>query len=97
MPFNFYIWFGFWHVSIKWSITTLKLCVVAGMRLWPVSRGSFPKQFATLVGEKRPLEPTLARVAQHGAPEEIGRVMCVAAQEHCYLVSAAMQTCWHVD
>ena len=31
-------------------ITPVILCVVSGNQLWPVSRASFPKQFAPLVG-----------------------------------------------
>ena len=33
-------------------ITPVLLCGGSGTRLWPLSRKSFPKQFADLVGEE---------------------------------------------
>ncbi len=65
------------------------LCGGSGTRLWPLSRKSFPKQFVPLVGDKSLLQLTLERVAQlggHGAAQ----VMCVAAEDHRFLVAEAM-------
>ena len=66
------------------------LCGGSGTRLWPLSRKSFPKQFVPLVGDKSLLQLTLERVAQLG---DHGRtkVICVAAEDHRFLVTEAMQ------
>lgn len=74
------------------TITPVILCGGSGTRLWPLSRKSFPKQFVPLIDNKSLLQLTLERVAQAGsdgtaAPE----VICVAAEEHRFLVSEAMQ------
>lgn len=66
------------------------LCGGAGTRLWPLSRKSFPKQFVPLIGDKSLLQLTLERVAQLG--DHTGaKVMCVAAEDHRFLVAEAMQ------
>jgi len=66
------------------------LCGGSGTRLWPLSRKSFPKQFVPLVGSKSLLQLTLERVAQLGS-HAASKVMCVAAEEHRFLVVEAMQ------
>ena len=71
-------------------ITPVILCGGSGTRLWPLSRKSFPKQFVPLVGGKSLLQLTLERVAQLGS-HAAANVMCVAADEHRFLVAEAMQ------
>ena len=66
------------------------LCGGSGTRLWPLSRKSFPKQFVPLIGNKSLLQLTLERVAQLGGATAV-EVLCVAAEEHRYLVVEAMQ------
>ena len=66
------------------------LCGGSGTRLWPLSRKSFPKQFVPLIGDKSLLQLTLERVAQLGGATAV-EVLCVAAEEHRYLVVEAMQ------
>lgn len=66
------------------------LCGGSGTRLWPLSRKSFPKQFVPLVGGKSLLQLTLERVAQWGG-QGAAQVTCVAADEHRFLVTEAMQ------
>jgi mannose-1-phosphate guanylyltransferase / mannose-6-phosphate isomerase len=66
-------------------ITPVILCGGSGTRLWPLSRQSFPKQFVPLVGDKSLLQLTLARLAWCGNP-----VICVASEEHRFLVSDAL-------
>ena len=78
-------------MSTNSAITSVILCGGSGTRLWPLSRSSFPKQFVPLIAGKCLLELTLERVAQLGAPQG-APVMCVAAEEHRFLVSAAMQS-----
>jgi mannose-1-phosphate guanylyltransferase/mannose-6-phosphate isomerase len=73
-------------------ITPVVLCGGAGTRLWPLSRKSLPKQFAPLVGDKSLLQMTLERVSAlthaRGA-----RPVCVAAEDHQYLVQDTLRSC----
>jgi len=69
---------------------TIILCGGSGTRLWPLSRKSFPKQFVPLVGNKSLLQLTLERVAQLGGPGP-AKIMCVAAEDHRFLVVEAMK------
>lgn len=66
------------------------LCGGSGTRLWPLSRKSFPKQFVPLIGGRSLLQLTLERVAQLGENGS-ATVMCVAAEDHRFLVADAMQ------
>ena len=67
------------------GITPVILCGGTGTRLWPLSRKSFPKQFVPLIGNKSLLQLTLERVALINE-----KVMCVAAEDHRFLVAEAM-------
>ena len=62
------------------------LCGGSGTRLWPLSRKSFPKQFVPLIDNKSLLQLTLERVSLLSQ-----RVICVASEDHRFLVSEAMQ------
>ena len=62
------------------------LCGGSGTRLWPLSRKSFPKQFVPLIGNKSLLQLTLERVSLLSK-----NVICVASDEHRFLVAEAMQ------
>lgn len=68
------------------QITSVILCGGSGTRLWPLSRKSFPKQFVPLIGNKSLLQLTLERVKPLGSS-----VICVASDEHRFLVSESMQ------
>jgi mannose-1-phosphate guanylyltransferase/mannose-6-phosphate isomerase len=68
------------------SITPVVLCGGSGTRLWPLSRKSFPKQFVPLIGNKSLLQLTLERVSLLSKD-----VICVASDEHRFLVAEAMQ------
>ena len=68
------------------TITPVILCGGSGTRLWPLSRKSFPKQFAPLIGDKSLLQLTLERVSLLSK-----NVVCVASDEHRFLVAEAMQ------
>lgn len=72
-------------------ITPIVLCGGSGTRLWPLSRKSFPKQFVPLIDQKSLLQLTLERVAQINGDGIAPEVMCVAAEEHRFLVGEAMQ------
>ena len=68
------------------SITPVVLCGGSGTRLWPLSHKSFPKQFVPLIGNKSLLQLTLERVSLLSKT-----VICVASDEHRFLVTEAMQ------
>ena len=70
---------------VAMSISPVILCGGSGTRLWPLSRKSFPKQFVPLVGDKSLLQLTLERVAALG-----GHPVCVASDEHRFLVADTM-------
>jgi len=69
------------------SIFPVILCGGSGTRLWPLSRKSFPKQFVPLIENKSLLQLTLERVK--GLAE--GKALCVAADEHRFMVTEALQ------
>ena len=68
------------------KITPIILCGGSGTRLWPLSRKSFPKQFVPLVGNKSLLQLTLERMSGLGS-----EVLCVASDEHRFLVTDCLQ------
>ena len=72
-------------MSSPFSITPVILCGGSGTRLWPLSRQSFPKQFVPIVGDKSLLQLTLARLQWCAHPP-----VCVAAEEHRFLVQDAL-------
>lgn len=69
------------------KITPVILCGGSGTRLWPLSRKSFPKQFVPLVDNKSLLQLTLERVVQVNNDRTAQEVICVAAEDHRFLVS----------
>ncbi len=68
------------------QIRPVILCGGAGTRLWPLSRKALPKQFAPLLDGKSLLQLTLERLRVLNA-----EVMCVAAEEHRFLVQEALE------
>ncbi len=72
------------------AITPVILCGGSGTRLWPLSRKSFPKQFVPLVDGKSLLQLTLERVGRV-SPNAPKATLCVAAEDHRFLVAEAMQ------
>jgi mannose-1-phosphate guanylyltransferase/mannose-6-phosphate isomerase len=73
------------------KITPVILCGGSGTRLWPLSRKSFPKQFVPLIDNKSLLQLTLERVAKINDGGTSTTAMCVAAEDHRFLVAEAMQ------
>jgi len=71
--------------NIKSMITPVILCGGSGTRLWPLSRKSFPKQFVPIIGNKSLMQLTLERAALINTT-----VTCVAAEDHRFLVTEAM-------
>ncbi|MDO8903397.1 mannose-1-phosphate guanylyltransferase/mannose-6-phosphate isomerase [Hydrogenophaga sp.] len=74
-------------MSLSTKITPVILCGGSGTRLWPLSRQSFPKQFVPLIGQRNLLQLTLDRLTWCEQP-----VICVASEEHRFLVQDALRT-----
>ena len=67
-------------------ITPVVLCGGSGTRLLPLIRKSLPKQFVPLIGNMSLLQLTLERVSLLRQ-----NVICVASDEHRFLVAEAIQ------
>jgi mannose-1-phosphate guanylyltransferase/mannose-6-phosphate isomerase len=59
------------------------MCGGSGSRLWPLSRESFPKQFAPLIGNRSTFQETVLRVAD---PELFGRPLIVTNKRLRFMV-----------
>lgn len=66
------------------KIQPVILCGGSGTRLWPVSRDSFPKQFATLANGSSLFEATIQRIKYFGVP------ICIANEEHRFIVQESL-------
>lgn len=64
------------------KITPVILCGGSGTRLWPLSRKSFPKQFAPVVNDKSLFQLTLERLAPIADDIKI-----IASEEHRFLIA----------
>ncbi len=73
------------------ALTPVILCGGSGTRLWPLSRKSFPKQFVPLIDGKSLLQLTLERVACVNPGGASAEVMCIAAEDHRFLVVDALK------
>lgn len=64
------------------------LCGGSGTRLWPLSRKSYPKQFAQLTGNTSLFEQTVARIQGDG----IAAPMIVTNTDYRFIVAEQLQT-----
>jgi len=69
------------------SLRPIILCGGSGSRLWPLSRGSYPKHLLPLIGEKTLLQQTAERVANLDS----GPLSVVTNAEHAFLVSRQLE------
>ncbi|AWK90169.1 mannose-1-phosphate guanylyltransferase/mannose-6-phosphate isomerase [Azospirillum thermophilum] len=60
----------------------------AGVRLWPMSREKYPKQFLSLCSERSMLQDTVGRVAN---PALFATPMVVCNQEHRFVIAEQMR------
>lgn len=68
----------------KSVISPVVLCGGSGTRLWPLSRKSFPKQFAPVIRNRSLLRLTLERLAPF---MEKGSLLCIGSEDHRFLIS----------
>lgn len=68
------------------KIKPVILCGGSGTRLWPLSRKALPKQFVPLIDNKSLLQLTLERLKLLS-----DEVVCVASEEHRFLVAEAIE------
>ena len=59
----------------------------SGTRLWPLSRGHYPKQFLAVDGEHSLLQQTLLRLADGGTALDVLPSLVVCNEEHRFLVA----------
>lgn len=65
------------------TIRPLIMCGGSGARLWPLSRESFPKQFAPLIGKNSTFQETVLRMADKA---RFDRPLIVTARRHRFMV-----------
>lgn len=68
-------------------ITPVILCGGPGKRLWPLSRKSMPKQFASMVGQDSMLQATVRRLEDSGC----GAPILMTAQDYRFIVAEQME------
>lgn len=69
-------------------ISPVVLCGGSGTRLWPLSRKSFPKQFAPVIHDRSLLRLTLERLS---ALMQSGSLVCIGSEEHRFLISNELE------
>ncbi|KNG93476.1 mannose-1-phosphate guanylyltransferase/mannose-6-phosphate isomerase [Pseudaestuariivita atlantica] len=71
------------------DIQPVILCGGSGTRLWPLSRKSYPKQFAALVGERSLFQDTALRVSGEG----FGAPLVVTASDFRFIATQQLAEC----
>ncbi|MSQ67910.1 MAG: mannose-1-phosphate guanylyltransferase/mannose-6-phosphate isomerase [Gammaproteobacteria bacterium] len=78
------------------NIVPIILAGGGGTRLWPLSRGHYPKQFLSVVPGATLLQGTLLRVAEGPQPiANLQRPMVVCHEEHRFLVGEQARVAGH--
>ena len=72
------------------KIIPVVMCGGAGTRLWPVSRGSMPKQFVPLIGECSTFQQVMTRISD---PQLFARPIVVTSDEFRFLVAEQLREC----
>ena len=70
-------------------ITPVLLCGGSGTRLWPLSRKSFPKQFATILGEESLFQASARRFSETG----FGDPLLVTGENFRFIVGEQLDDC----
>lgn len=72
----------------KIKIQPVILCGGSGTRLWPISRGSLPKQFLTLIGDKSLFQQALLRLRLQALNKhELLDAIIVTGEDHRFLAA----------
>ena len=70
------------------QIVPVIMCGGAGMRLWPVSRESRPKQFVPLVGQGSTFQQVLARISH---PDLFARPIVITNADFRFVVAEQLR------
>ncbi|AZN36843.1 mannose-1-phosphate guanylyltransferase/mannose-6-phosphate isomerase [Iodobacter ciconiae] len=70
------------------SITPVILCGGSGSRMWPLSRGGYPKQFLKLHGDQSLLQQTATRLQ---GMADVAAPLLISNQEHRFLVAEQLR------
>lgn len=70
------------------SITPVILCGGSGSRMWPLSRGGYPKQFLKLHGDHSLLQQTATRLV---GMADVAAPLLISNQEHRFLVAEQLR------
>ena len=74
-------------------IHPILLCGGRGTRLWPSSRDTFPKQFASIMSERSAFQQTLARLAGPG----IAAPVVTTVEDYRFLAAGQAQEIGMID
>jgi hypothetical protein len=72
------------------TITPIIMAGGSGTRLWPLSRGNYPKQFLSLSGQFTMLQDTLARLK--GIEHSPAMIIC--NEEHRFIAAEQIRQLW---
>lgn len=76
------------------QIAPVIICGGSGSRLWPLSRGGFPKQYLCLTGNKSLLQQAALRLNSiTGSELDISPLYIVGNEEHRFLASEQLREC----
>lgn len=74
------------------QVTPVILCGGSGTRLWPLSRGGFPKQFLCLTGDSSLFQQTAERMRGLGSTQEPASApLIVCNEEHRFLAQEQLR------
>ena len=74
------------------QVTPVILCGGSGIRLWPLSRTGFPKQFLCLTGKDSLFQLAASRLSQLGSDDiAVSPPLLVAGEEHRFLAAEQLR------
>lgn len=74
------------------KVTPVILCGGSGMRLWPLSRKGFPKQFLSFTGDKSLFQQSALRLASLSSSEiEVQPAIIVTSEDHRFLATEQLR------
>lgn len=73
--------------SVRQTVTPVILCGGTGTRLWPLSRKSYPKQFAALAGDESLFQATARRLSGHVPGADLAAPLVVTNSDFRFIVT----------